>query len=121
MTNPKPRKRTQTSRKAAATAKGGGSSPADTSRRNSEPPAQVSNDSAPASAAKLASELVPGDVIRLTMVSGADQAGARVEQAEPVTIGGVERVRLRLYGLTSGIRTTLTVRADAELGKVDPK
>lgn len=117
----KPRKRTQTPRKAAATAKDGGNSAGDTSRRNTEPPAQTSSDSAPASPSMLAGELKPGDVIRLTMVSGADQAGARVEQSELITIAGIDRVRLRVYGLTSGIRTTLMVRVTEPIWKVDPK
>lgn len=83
-------------------------SPGAPSRRTSEQPGQESPDPAPAT---LAGDLKPGDRIVLTTATAAD-VSVLVEHVEHMRIGDVDRVRVRLYGRITGIRTTVMLRAD---------
>lgn len=66
-------------------------------------------------APKLAGDLQAGDQIELPATGSTP---VLVEQVEHITIADIDRVRVRLYGQTTGLRTTLMVNADVKLGGV---
>lgn len=79
-----------------------------TSARNNGKPGQA--DSVPVPATR-AGDLKVGDVI-YPPVSGTS-AGVQVERIETFRVGDIDRVRLYLYGKTTGLRTNVAFPLDA--------
>lgn len=78
-----------------------------TSARDNGTPGQEQEATVPAT---LAGDLKPGDIV-YPPVSGTS-SGVLVEKVEPFKAGNVDRVRIHFYGQTTGLRSTLAVRAD---------
>lgn len=95
----------KTPRKRTATAKDGGTA-AGTARRPGGSGQAGTRAPAPTTTA---ADLQPGHRI-YSSVKGS--VPLLVEAVAAVTLGGRPRVRVRLYGLTSGLRTTVMLNAD---------